>query len=97
MFVLMPTANGGEFRPISSIQVPLMWEWSLIRLDPKTQLPSGFRDIGWRSALRCLITKGALTEEQAHAVFGAPGEGAASRIYRKMLGEHRNGGKRYAS
>ena len=96
LFVLMPTPRGGEFEPVSSIQVPLMWEWSTIRLDPRTELPSGFRDIGWRSAVRCLITRGALTEEQAHAIFGAPRESYVSRIYRRMLCEHRNGGKRYA-
>jgi hypothetical protein len=96
LFVLMPTENGGQFKPMCSIQVPLMWEWSTIRLDPATQLPAGFRDIGWRSAVRCLITNGALTEDQAHVIFGKPREASVSRIYRKMLCEHRNGGKRYA-
>ena len=97
LFVLVATLNGGEFRPMCSIQVPLMWEWSTIRLDPVTQLPAGFRDIGWRSAVRCIIMNGVLTEDQAHAIFGKPREASVSRIYRKLLGEHRNGGKRYAS
>jgi hypothetical protein len=96
LFVLMPTATGGEFQPMSSIQVPLMWEWSTIRLDPRTNLPAGFRDIGWRSAVRCLITNGVLTEDQAHVIFGKSRESSVSRIYRRMLCEHRNGGKRYA-
>jgi hypothetical protein len=97
LFVLVPTKNGGEFRPMCSIQVPLMWEWSTIRLDPITQLPAGFRDIGWRSAVRCLIMNDVLTEDQAHVIFGKPREAQVSRIYRRILCEHRNGGKRYAS
>ena len=96
LFVLMPTVTGGEFQPMCSIQVPLMWEWSTIRIDPVTNLPQGFRDIGWRSAVRCLIVNGALTEDQAHAIFGKPREASVSRIYRRLLCEHRNGGKRAA-
>lgn len=97
LFVLHATAAGGQFLPVCSIQVPLMWEWSLIRIDPRTQLPNGFRDIGWRSAVRCLIMQGVLSEERAHQIFGAPREVPASRIYRRMLCEHRNGGKRRAA
>ena len=97
LFVLVPSKDGGFFQPQCSIQVPLMWEWSTIRLDPKMQLPSGFRDIGWRSAVRCLIENGVWTEEKAHQVFGAPREASVSRIYRRMLCEHRNGGKRLAA
>jgi hypothetical protein len=90
LFVLMPTAKGGEFQPMCSIQVPLMWEWSLLRIDPATNLPTGFRDIGWRSAVRCLIVNGALTEERAHQIFGKPRESIVSRRYRRMLFEYRN-------
>ena len=97
LFVLRSTIKGGEFQPLCSIQVPLMWEWSTIRLDPKTLLPSGFRDIGWRSAVRCLITQGVLTEAHAHEIFGSPREASVSRIYRRMICEHRNGEKRYAA
>jgi hypothetical protein len=97
LFVLVPNTDGGKFEPICSIQVPLMWEWSTIRLDPKTELPAGFRDIGWRSAVRCLITRGILTEQRAHEIFGKPREHPVSRIYRRMLCEHRNGGKRRAA
>jgi hypothetical protein len=96
LFVLVPTENGGEFKPICSIQVPLMWEWSTIRIHPVTQLPDGFRDIGWRSAVRCLISDGVLTEDQADAIFSKPSDGAVSRIYRRLLYEDRNGGKNAA-
>lgn len=90
LFVLMPGEHGGEFQPMCSIQVPIMWEWSLLRIDPRTNLPTGFRDIGWRSAVRCLIVNGALTEERAHKIFGKPREAATSRRYRRMLWDHRN-------
>ena len=82
--------KGEEFIPVCSIQVPLMWEWSLLRIDPKTNLPTGFRDIGWRSAVKCLITEGVLTERRAHEIFGKPAEGAVSRIYRSLLWDFRN-------
>jgi hypothetical protein len=93
LFALHSTPRGGEFEPVCSIQVPLMWEWSTIRVDPKTNLPSGFRDIGWRSAVRCLITQGVWTEEHAHRVFGAPRVCRQSTIYRRMLWEYRNAAK----
>jgi hypothetical protein len=90
LFVLMPTIYGGEFKPICSIQVPIMWEWSLLRIDPKTNLPTGFRDIGWRSAVCCLIQQGVFTEERAHQIFREPRTSLISRRYRRMLYEHRN-------
>lgn len=90
LFVLLPTLTGGQWVPMCSIQVPMMWEWSLLRIDPRTELPTGFRDIGWRSAVRCLITRGALREEEAHAIFGAPSISRVSRRYRQMLHDHRN-------
>lgn len=93
LFALHSTPRGGEFEPVCSIQVPLMWEWSTIRLDPRTNLPSGFRDIGWRSAVRCLITQGVWTEAYAHKVFGAPRVCRQSTIYRRMLWEYRNAAK----
>ena len=90
LFVLLPTGAGGQFEPICSIQVPIMWEWSLLRIDPRTNLPTGFRDIGWRSAVRCLIVKGALTEQRAHQIFGEPRISIVSRRYRRQLWEYRN-------
>jgi hypothetical protein len=94
LFVWMPTPKGGEYQPMCSIQVPIMWEWTTIKLDPNTLLPEGFRDIGWRSAVRCLIEREALTEDQAHAIFGKPRIAPVSRRYRRMLHEIRNGGRK---
>lgn len=90
LFVLLPTWSGGEFEPICSIQVPLMFEWSVLRIDPRTNLATGFSDIGWRSAVLCLIRKGALSELHAHTIFGEPRISSVSRRYRRTLWEHKN-------
>lgn len=90
LFVLTPTREGGVFRAICSIQVPIMWEWSLLRIDENTGLPTGFRDIGWRSAVKCLVTHGVLSEERAHEIFGKPRVSRVSRIYRRQLWEYHN-------
>jgi hypothetical protein len=82
--------QGMDAQPICSIQVPMMWEWSTLRIDPATDLPSGFRDIGWRSAVKCLIVQGALTEAHAHEIFGEPRNTRVSRVYRRILFDHRN-------
>lgn len=97
LFVLLPTQDGGVFVPQASLQVPLMWEWTTMRIDPNTGLAMGYRDIGWRSAVCSLIRNGALTEERAHQIFGKPREFSGSRFYRATLFESRNGGKRNAA
>ena len=91
LFVLMPTRAGGEFRPMCSLQTPLMYEWSLLRIDAKTNLPTGFKNIGWRSAVLSLIRNGALTEDRAHQIFGKPRISVVSKRYRRILWEFRNG------
>lgn len=97
LFVLLPTSQGGVFVPMASIQVPLMWEWTTMRIDENTGLAVGYRDIGWRSAVCSLIKNGALTEEKAHRIFGKPREFSGSKYYRRQLFEIRNGGKRNAA
>lgn len=97
LFVLVPSKDGGKFEPMASLQVPLMYEWSLLRIDPRTNLPTGFRDIGWRSAVRCLITNGVFTEERAHQIFGEPRIATVSKRYRRMLHHHRNARRQNAA
>lgn len=84
------TPDGVEAKSIVSIQVPWMWEWSLLRIDPTTNLPNGFRDIGWRSAVLALIKNGVLSERKAYDIFGRP-IGPRGRIFRRMVHEYRNG------
>ena len=82
---------------MASIQVPLMWEWTTMRVNSDTGLAEGYRDIGWRSAVCSLIRNGALTEERAHKIFGKPREFSGSRYYREALFQIRNGGQRNAA
>jgi len=95
LFCLTP--YGSEPKPMASIQVPMMWEWSTIRLDPNTKLPTGFRDIGWRSAELSLIRHGVLTEDEAHRIFGRPRVSRVSKVWRQQLHAIRNGGHRNAA
>ena len=75
---------------ICYLQIPAMIEWSVLRLDAHS-LPAGEALRGWRTVLSQLISKGILTEERAHAMFGAPVDGSVSRRYRRTLSQYRNG------
>jgi hypothetical protein len=77
--------------PVCSIQIPMMWEWTTLRLDPRTQLPSGWRDIGWRTAQLWLIKKRVLTEEKAYEIFGRPRVSRVSKVWRRQLHAWKNG------
>lgn len=83
------TATGWKPVCIGAIQIPAMYEWSILRLD-EHGISAGEKFIGWRSALASLITKGAITEKQAHEIFGEPREGQVSRRYRRTMWQHRN-------
>jgi hypothetical protein len=48
------------------------------------------KNIGWRSVLVQLISKGFLSEREAHELFGRPIENDASLLYRKHLWNLRN-------
>jgi len=89
MWALCRTPEGWKPTCIGAIQIPAMYEWSILRLD-EHGVSAGEKFIGWRSALCSLITKGAISEEKAHQIFGKPREGAVSSRYRKTLYMHRN-------
>jgi hypothetical protein len=74
---------------IAYMQVPCMYEWSVLRLD-RHGLPNGEDFRGWRTVLSQLIVKGILSEKKAHKVFGHP-SGHRSLIYRQTLFNYRNG------
>lgn len=76
---------------ICFVQAPYMPEWSVIRLD-EYHLPVNEKYRGWRTVLMRLIAAGAITEQEAHAVFGNPPETAVSRRYRAQLWNLRNFG-----
>jgi len=70
--------------PVCYLQVPAMYEWSVLRLDHRG-LPNGEAYRGWRTVEVQLIEKGIITEEQAHRIFGRPADGPVSRRFRKNL------------
>lgn len=80
-----------EAKYICYMQVPCMYEWSVLRLD-RHGLPNGEDYRGWRTVLSQLIVKEVLTEDQAHKIYGKPVEGnPVSKIYRQTLYNFRNG------
>jgi|SRR5579859_14282 len=75
--------------PVCYLQVPAMYEWSILRLD-KRGLPNGEAYRGWRTVEVQLIEKGIITEAQAHRIFGRPVDGPVSRKFRHSLFWFRN-------
>lgn len=81
-----------SIRPIyvCYIQIPAMYEWSLLRLD-EHDLPAGERFRGWRTVVSQLIVKKILSENKAHEIFGKPTDSINGRRYRETLFNLRNG------
>ncbi|SRR6266566_5993939 len=75
--------------PVCYLQVPAMYEWSVLRLD-KRGLPNGEAYRGWRTVEVQLIEKGIVSEARAHEIFGHPVDGPVSRRFRKNLFWYRN-------
>lgn len=74
---------------IAYLQVPAMYEWSVLRLD-QHNLPNGESYRGWRTVNAQLVTKGIVSEKQINKIFGAPTDGEVSRIYRQTMWNVRN-------
>lgn len=75
--------------PVCYLQVPAMYEWSLLNLDHRG-LPNGEAFRGWRTVEVQLIEKGIISEEFAHEIFGRPVDGSVSRRFRESLYLFRN-------
>ena len=80
---------------VAYLQVPAMYEWSVLRLD-RHGLPNGEDFRGWRTVLAQLIVKDVLSEAKAHEIFGRPTDGLVSRRYRQTLYDFRNKKGQYA-
>lgn len=65
---------------ICFVHVPYMQEYEELYFD-EYDVPLGPKRRGWRTVLLRLMIAGVLTEEAAHAVFGAPPVNAVSRRY----------------
>jgi hypothetical protein len=81
-----------KLRYVCYLQVPAMYEWSVLRLDSHG-IPSGEEYRGWRTVAVQLVEKEIITEAQCHQIFGAPGANKISARYYRSLWEKRHGRK----
>jgi hypothetical protein len=89
----VPPTRTTKLRYVCYLQVPAMYEWSVLRLDSHG-IPNGEEFRGWRTVAIQLVEKEIITEEQCHRIFGIPSPNAISARYFRSLWEKRNG-KRY--
>ncbi len=88
-FWCIPPKVQQKARYICYIQIPAMYEWSVLALD-KHNLPAGDKYRGWRTAVAEMIKKDILTEYKAHQIFGKPSNGPVFARYHRTLWEIRN-------
>jgi hypothetical protein len=88
----MPPNQNRRARYICYLQVPAMYEWSVLREDRHGK-PDGEDFRGWRVAVAQLIEKEILTETHAHEIFGKPSQNPIFSRYHQTLWEYRNGKK----
>ena len=88
----MPPRETAKARYICYMQVPAMYEWSVLRED-KYGKPDGESFRGWRTVLVQLVEKQILTEYQIHQMFGEPSDNRVFQRYKRSLWEIRNGKK----
>jgi hypothetical protein len=88
-----PPNRTNKLRYVCYLQVPAMYEWSVLRLD-NHGIPSGEAFRGWRTVAIQLVEKEIITEQQCHKIFGVPSPNVISARYFRSLWEKRNG-KRY--
>lgn len=75
--------------PVCYLQVPAMYEWSILRLDHRG-LPSGEDYRGWRTVESELVRKGIVSEAQANDIFGRVADGPVSKRFRETMHSFRN-------
>jgi len=90
----VPPTNARKLRPVCFMDVPSMYEWSVLKLDAHG-IPDGEESRGWRTVAIQLVEKEIITEAQCHKIFGVPSPNAISARYFRSLWEKRNG-KRYS-
>lgn len=85
-----PPKRTDHLRFVGSMDVPMMFEWSVLKLD-QYGIPSGRLSIGWRDLAVQLVEKEIITEAQCHQIFGAPPANKLSERYYRSLWEKRHG------
>lgn len=88
-----PPNRTDKLRYVCFLQVPAMYEWSVLKLDSHG-IPNGESFRGWRTVAIQLVEKEIITEQQCHKIFGVPSPNVISARYFRSLWEKRNG-KRY--
>lgn len=79
-----PPNNPKKLRAICYMDVPMMWEWSVLKLDPHG-IPAGEASRGWRTVAVQLVEKAIITEKQCHQIFGvAPANAISTRYYQSL-------------
>lgn len=86
----LPPKQLQKARYVCYMQVPGMYEWSVLKVDPHG-VPMGEKFRGWRTVIAQLIEKEILTEYQAHQIFGKPSHNPIFSRYHETLWEIRNG------
>jgi hypothetical protein len=74
---------------VTTVQVPGMYEWSVIREDAHG-LSLGEKYIGWRNVCAALVVKGFWSEEKVNKVFGLPPHREFAMQYHQTLWNVRN-------
>jgi hypothetical protein len=85
-----PPLSPKKLRAVCFMDVPAMWEWSVLKLDSHG-IPDGEASRGWRTVAIQLVEKEIITEAQCHRIFGVPSPNAISARYFRSLWEKRNG------
>jgi hypothetical protein len=84
-----PPTNHKKLRYVCYLDVPLMWEWSVLHLD-EHKIPCGEKSRGWRTVAQQLVEKDIITEAQCHKIFGVPSPNVISARYFRSLWEKRH-------
>jgi hypothetical protein len=85
----IPPDKGNKARYVCYLQVPAMYEWSVLKLD-RMGIPSGEEFRGWRTVCVQLVQKQIISEAQLHAWFGVPSPNEISNRYFRSLWETRH-------
>lgn len=75
---------------VTSVQVPAMYEWSVLRVD-EHGLAAGEKFIGWRNACVRLVELGIWSEEKVNLIFGRPPLRKHTSVYHQSMWNLRNG------
>jgi hypothetical protein len=85
----LPPKQNTKARYICYLQIPAMYEWSVLRVDTYGK-PIGEVFRGWRTAIVQLVEKEILTEMQADKIFGKASQSTVFSRYHRSLWEARN-------